>query len=101
MYSISKNMEKRIIGNKSTHLSHLGHQVKQLLTTISKNLKINIHLINILRETTASFKMFCIPNITFTLPHKFTSEGAEKTYTENILDPATDPTMVIFTNGSP
>ena len=71
-------MEKRILGNKSTPLFHLGHQVKQLLTLISKNLKIDIHLINILRETTTSFEIFCIPNITFTLPHKFISKGAEK-----------------------
>ena len=31
-------MEKKIIGNKSTPLSHPDHPVKQLLTTISKNL---------------------------------------------------------------
>ena len=47
-------MEKKIIGNKSTLLSHLGHQVKQLLSTISKNLKTGTHLINIPTETPPS-----------------------------------------------
>ena len=38
--------------------------------------------------------------MTFTLPDKFTSKEAEKTYIQNIFDPATDHTMVIFTDGS-
>ena len=38
--------------------------------------------------------------MTFTLPDKFTSEEAEKTYIQNIPDPLTDHTLVIFTDGS-
>ena len=38
--------------------------------------------------------------MTFTLPNKFISEEAKKTYIQNILDPVTDHTMVIFTDGS-
>ena len=84
-------MDKKIIGNKSTPLSHLGHQVKQLITTISKNFKIDPHLINILTETPPSFEIFCILNMTFTLPmpDKFTSKEGEKMYIQNILDPVT------------
>ena len=37
--------------------------------------------------------------MTFTMPDRFTSEGAEKTYIQNILDPVTDHTMLIFTDG--
>ena len=92
-------MEKRIIGNKSTPLSHPGHQVKQLLNNISKNLKIDSHLINIPTETPPTFKIFCITNMTFRLPEdKFISEEAEKTYIQNVLTPVIDHTMVIFTD---
>lgn len=73
-------MEKRTIGNKSTHLSHLGHQVKELLITISTNLSIDSHLINMATETTPSFEIFCIPNVTLTLLNKFTSKESEKTH---------------------
>ena len=91
-------MEKRIIGNKSTPLSHLGHQVKQLLTTISKNIKIDSHLINIPTETPPSFEILHIPSMRFPLPDKFISEEAEKTYIQNVFDPVADHTMVIFTD---
>ena len=95
-------MENRIIANKSTPLSHLGHQVKQLLTTISKNFKIDCHLINIPIETSSSFETNCISNMTFTLPDKFTSKETEKTktYIQNIIDRVTDHTVVIFTDVS-
>ena len=96
---ISNITEKRIIGNKSITLSLLGHQVKQLLITNSKNLKIDSHLINILTETSPSFEIFCIPNMTFILPGKFISEEAEKAYIQSVLDPVTGHTMVIFTDG--
>ena len=95
---ISNNMEKKIIGNKSMPLSHLGHQVKQLLIAISRNLTTDTCLINIPTETSPSFKIFCFPNMTFTLPDKFTFEEAEKT--SNICHPVTSHTMVIFTDGS-
>ena len=97
---ISNNMEKIIIGYKSTPLSHLSHQVKQLLITISKNLKTDTHLINIPTETPPSFDIFHIPNMTYTLPDKFTSEEAEKMNIQNTLDPLTDHAMVIFIDGS-
>ena len=38
--------------------------------------------------------------MTFTLPDKITYEEAKKVYIQNILDPATDHTMVIFIDGS-
>ena len=38
--------------------------------------------------------------MTFTLPDKFTSEEVEKMDIQNILDPVTDHTMVIFNDGS-
>ena len=38
--------------------------------------------------------------MTFTLPDKFTSNEAGKTYIQNIFDPATDHTVVIFTDSS-
>ena len=66
-------MEKRILCNKSTFLCNLGHQVKQLLTTISKNLKIDSHLINIPTETPPPFEYSV-----FTLLEKFIFEEAEK-----------------------
>ena len=70
-------MEKKIIGNKSTPLSHLDHPVKQLLTTISKNLT----LISLLfqQEIPSSFEIFCVPNLIFTLSNKFVPEEAQKT----------------------
>lgn len=37
--------------------------------------------------------------MTFTMPDKFTSNEAEKTYLQNFFDTATDHTMVIFTGG--
>ena len=38
--------------------------------------------------------------MTFTLPDKFASEKAEIKYIQNILDPVTDHTIVIFTDDS-
>ena len=82
-------------------MSYLGHQVKQLLITISKNFKTDTHLINIPTETPPTFEIFCIPpNMTFILPDKFTSEEAERKCIQNILDSVTDHTIVIFTDDS-
>ena len=97
---ISDNMEKINKGNKPTPLIHLGHMVKQVLNNISKTLKINTHQIKIPKEIPPSFETFFIPTMTTILPNKFSSDDEIKTYIKNILDPITDDTMVIFTDGS-
>ena len=87
-------MEKKIIGNKSTPLSHLDHPVKQLLTTISKNLT----LISLLsqQEIPSSLKY----SVSLTWHSHCQTNLYLKKQKKQYCDLVTDHNMVILTDGS-
>ena len=93
-------MGKKLNSKKLTPLTHLGHQAKQVLTVLSKHQKININAIQIPSEIPPSMEFFYIPNLSVTIPTKFSSDEGEKNYITEIQQDVTTNTMMIFTEGS-
>ena len=77
---ITNNMGKKLNSKKLTPLTHLGHQAKQVLTVLSKHQNININAIQIPSEIPPSTEFFYIPNLSVTIPTKFSSHKGKKNY---------------------
>ena len=95
---ITNNMGKKVNSKKLTPLTYLGHQAKQVLTVISKHQKISINAIQIPSEIPPSMEMNYIPNLSVTIPTKFSSD--KKKYITEIQEDVAANTLMIFTDGS-
>ena len=71
---ITNNMGKKVNSKKSTPLTHLGHQVKQVLTVMSKHKKVSIKAIQIPSGIQPAMEIFYIPNLSVTILTKFSSD---------------------------
>ena len=97
---ISNKMGKKVNSKKSTPLTRLCHQAKQVLTVMSKHQKISINAIQIPSEFLHSIETFYIPNLSVTILAKFSSDQGEKNYIIEIQQDVATNFMMIFTDGS-
>ena len=93
-------MGKKVNSKKLTPLTHLGYQAKQVLAVLSKHQKISINAIQIPSEIPPSMEIFNIPNLSVTIPTKFSSDKSEKNYIIDIQQDVATNTMMIFTDVS-
>ena len=86
-------MGKNVTSKTSTPLTHLGHQVKQVLTVMSKHEKISINAIQIPSEIPPFMEIFYIANLSCLT--KFSSIKGEKNNLKEILQNVATYTMMI------
>ena len=101
-----------MIGRNKAHkvgspFENLRSFTKQILQFLSKTKKCNVNQLLLLKETPATFEMFCIPNLLLTLPETKgqLSVSLENTnnvqhYISFILDTGTNKTMIVFMDES-
>ena len=67
---------------------------------MSKHQKISINVIQIPSEIPPFMEIFYIPNLSITIPTKFSSDEGENNYITEIQQDVATNTMMIFTDGS-